>query len=227
MNYGLVLMDCQMPEMDGYEAARRIRKTEIEFRSASRMAIVALTAHAMKGSQEQCLAAGMDGYLSKPFGLRQLKAVLDRWLQSKPGKAGPVEEINATEAARLSADSSESGGGARGNEDAELIDRGVLKNLTVGDMELLRKILNSFTQYSDGLFAQTQLNGDCEAAGRLAHTLKSSSANIGAMRLAGLCQEMETACQTPNGLSGDLRLKLQAEYWKVKGAIAKILSEGI
>src|SRR5208337_3976794 len=87
MNYGLVLMDCQMPEMDGYEAARRIRKTEIEFRSASRMAIVALTAHAMKGSQEQCLAAGMDGYLSKPFGLRQLKAVLDRWLQSKPGKA--------------------------------------------------------------------------------------------------------------------------------------------
>jgi HPt (histidine-containing phosphotransfer) domain-containing protein len=94
-------------------------------------------------------------------------------------------------------------------------------------MELLRKILSSFIHYSDGLFAQTQLNGDCETARRLAHSLKSSSANIGAMQLARLCQEMETACQTPNGLSSDLRLELQAEYWKVKGAIAQILSEGI
>jgi HPt (histidine-containing phosphotransfer) domain-containing protein len=169
----------------------------------------------------------MDGYLSKPFGLRQLKAVLDRWLQSKPGKAGPVEEITATEAARPSADPCEQGGGARGNEDAELIDRRVLKNLTIGDTELLRNILNSFTHYSDGLFAQMPLNGGCEEARRLAHSLKSSSANIGARQLAGLCREIETACQTPHGLSRDLRLKVEAEYLKVKGAIAKILSDGI
>jgi signal transduction histidine kinase/DNA-binding response OmpR family regulator len=227
MNYGLVLMDCQMPEMDGYEATRRIRKTEIESGSRSRMAIVAMTAHAMKGSQEQCVAAGMDGYLSKPFRLRQMKAILDRWLQRKPGKVDAIEEINAPEAAPLSADSSQRGGRARDNKDDKLIDRTVLKNLTAGDMELLRKILSSFIHYSDGLFAQTQLNGDCETARRLAHSLKSSSANIGAMQLARLCQEMETACQTPNGLSSYLRLELQAEYWKVKGAIAQILSEGI
>jgi PAS domain S-box-containing protein len=227
MNYGLVLMDCQMPEMDGYEATRRIRKTEIESGSRSRMAIVAMTAHAMRGSQEQCVAAGMDGYLSKPFRLRQMKAILDRWLQRKPGKVDAIEEINAPEAAPLSADPSQRGGRARDNKDDKLIDRTVLKNLTAGDMELLRKILSSFIHYSDGLFAQTQLNGDCEAARRLAHSLKSSSANIGAMQLARLCQEMETACQTPNGLSSDLRLELQAEYWKVKRAIAQILSEGI
>ncbi len=227
MNYRLVLMDCQMPEMDGYEATRRIRKTEIESGSRSRMAIVAMTAHAMKGSQEQCVAAGMDGYLSKPFRLHQMKAILDRWLQRKPCKVDAIEEINAPEAAPLSADSSQRGGRARDNKDDKLIDRRVLKNLTAGDMELLKKILSSFIHYSDGLFAQTQLNGDCEAARRLAHSLKSSSANIGAMQLARLCQEMETACQTPNGLSSDLRLELQAEYWKVKGAIAQILSEGI
>ncbi len=227
MHYGLVLMDCQMPEMDGYEASRRIRKTEIESGSASRMAIVALTAHAMKGSQEQCVAAGMDGYLSKPFALHQMKAVLDRWLQSKPDKAVPVGEINATAAGRLRADFCQPDGVCNDNEDGELIDRRVLKNLTIGDTELLRRILNSFIHYSDGLFAQVQLNGECEEAGRLAHSLKSSSANIGAMQLAKLCQEMETACQTPNGLSRDLRLKVEVEYWKVKAAIVKILSHGI
>jgi len=227
MNYALVLMDCQMPEMDGYEATKRIRKTEIESGSASRIAIVALTAHAMKGAREQCLAAGMDGCLSKPFTLRQMKSTLDRWLQSKPGKLSPVAEINATSASRLSADSSQPGGVVKGNEDDEFIDRRVLKDLTEGDAELLGKILNSFIRYSDGLFAQIQLKGGCEEPGRLAHSLKSSSANIGAMQLARLCQEMETACQSPNGLSRDSQLKVEAEYWKVKGAIAKILSEGI
>jgi PAS domain S-box-containing protein len=227
MYYGLVLMDCQMPEMDGYEAARRIRRKEIESRSASRLAIVALTAHAMKGSEEQCLAAGMDGYLSKPFTLRQMKATVDRWLQSKPGEAGPVAEINPTVAPRLSADCSQPGGVVNGNADAGLIDRRVLKNLTTGDTELLRRILNSFVHYSDGLFAQIQLNGECEEAKRLAHSLKSSSANIGAMQLARLCQEMETACQSPNGFSSDFKLKVEAEYWKVKAAIGKILSGGI
>ncbi len=223
-HYGLVLMDCQMPEMDGYEAARRIRKNEIESGFASRITIVALTAHAMKGSQEQCLAAGMDGYLSKPFTLRQIKAALDRWLKSN---AGPAEEINASAAGRLRADSSQPQEVVKGHEDGELIDRRVLKNLTIGDTELLRKILNTFVHYSDGLFARIQLNGECEEARKLAHSLKSSSANIGAMQLAKLCHEMETACQTPHGLSRDLTFKVETEYWKVKGAIAKILSDGI
>ncbi len=222
IDYGLVLMDCQMPQMDGYEATRRIREAEIESGSASRVAVVALTAHAMKGAQEQCLAAGMDGYLSKPFTLKQIKEVLDRWLQNKPGKVGPVADINAAAATRPHADSSQPGGVVKGDQDGELIDRSVLKDLTRGDTALLSRILTSFIRHSDGLFA---LNGDCEEAGRLAHSLKSSSANIGAMKLAELCGEMETACKRPNGLSRDLRLKVEAEYWKVKGAIAKILSD--
>ena len=76
-HYGLVLMDCQMPEMDGYEATRLIREKESQSVSASHIFIVALTAHAMKGAREQCLAAGMDGYLPKPFTLDQLKATLE------------------------------------------------------------------------------------------------------------------------------------------------------
>ncbi|MFZ0931433.1 MAG: response regulator [Syntrophobacteraceae bacterium] len=90
-NYSLVLMDCQMPEMDGYEATRQIRKTEAESGSATRITIVALTAHAMKGAQEQCLAAGMDGYMSKPFTLRQMQDTVERWLLSKPEKEASTE----------------------------------------------------------------------------------------------------------------------------------------
>ena len=88
--YGLVLMDCQMPELDGYEATKRFRQIETVAKAAFRTPIVALTAHAMKGALERCLAAGMDDYISKPFTLAQIKATLDRWLL--------VEEAECAEA---------------------------------------------------------------------------------------------------------------------------------
>ncbi|HTE42334.1 MAG TPA: response regulator [Steroidobacteraceae bacterium] len=78
--YELILMDCQMPVMDGYEAARRIRAQEVH---GKRIPIVALTAHAMKGANLECTAAGMDDYLSKPIDRQALAACLDRWLDPK------------------------------------------------------------------------------------------------------------------------------------------------
>jgi CheY-like chemotaxis protein len=83
-HYDLVLMDCRMPVMDGYEATRRIRKSEESADRPNggngRTPIVALTANAMEGDREQCLAVGMDDYLSKPFQPGQLLGVLRRWL---------------------------------------------------------------------------------------------------------------------------------------------------
>jgi CheY-like chemotaxis protein len=83
--YDAILMDCQMPNMDGFEATARIRTREAELMKEkpneprTRIPIVALTANAMKGDRERCLAAGMDDYLAKPFNKEQLAAVLERW----------------------------------------------------------------------------------------------------------------------------------------------------
>jgi len=161
-----------------------------------------------------------------------MKAALDRWVLSKPEKPGPMAEINGTGSTGLSTSSPEPGGAREGDGNGETIDRGVLKGIVKlggakGDTELLRKILNSFINYSDGLFKQFQLDGELEGVARLAHSLKSSSANIGALQLAELCKEMETACQSLSGVGHELRFKVESEYWKVKGAIAKILSDGI
>ena len=76
VTYGLIFMDCQMPEMDGFEACREIRKRDV----GGRIPIVAITANAMKGDREKCIAAGMDDYVSKPFKQEDLRVVIERWM---------------------------------------------------------------------------------------------------------------------------------------------------
>ncbi|MEX1027251.1 MAG: response regulator, partial [Candidatus Paceibacterota bacterium] len=78
--YDLVLMDCQMPEMDGFTAAREIRKREANAQSPEHIPIVAVTANALKGDRERCLDAGMDDYVKKPIECKQLRAVLENLL---------------------------------------------------------------------------------------------------------------------------------------------------
>ena len=81
--YGVIFMDCQMPEMDGFEAAAEIRRREIG--SGRRVPIIALTASAIEGDREQCLAAGMDDYLPKPFTATQMRSALLSWLNPATG----------------------------------------------------------------------------------------------------------------------------------------------
>lgn len=84
INYDMVLMDCQMPEMDGYEATRQIRKMNEGF---SKIPIVAMTAHAMKGDREKCLEAGMNDYVTKPIAIGDLSTVIETWARKSPSKA--------------------------------------------------------------------------------------------------------------------------------------------
>ncbi|MEM8997576.1 MAG: response regulator, partial [Acidobacteriota bacterium] len=88
--YDLILMDCQMPGLDGYETTRRLRAAH-----AADVPIVALTAHAMKGDRERCLEAGMDDYISKPFTEARLERTLRRWLGQSGGAPAPGAAADA------------------------------------------------------------------------------------------------------------------------------------
>jgi two-component system, sensor histidine kinase and response regulator len=175
--FDLALMDCQMPEMDGFEATRRWR--QIEQTKASKLPIVALTANALDADRERCLAAGMDDYLSKPFKREELARVLARHVaQDGRGKLAP--------------ESTPSDG-----ESPSVIDRRVLadiRNLAQGN-GLLNKVLITYLESSASLideFKSSLDRGETETIHRAVHTLKSSSANVGAIALSELCRDVES-----------------------------------
>lgn len=231
--YGLVLMDCQMPEMDGYEAARRIRKKETEIGAGTHLPIIALTAHAVNGARQECLAAGMDDYLSKPFTLNQLEAMLDRWLPKSPGSDGVLHNIPGTSALSTLLET----GGDEALSDASdgaVIDGEMLLDILMlqdanKQPDLLSGIIRSYLANSDLLMEQLHKASETDAreeVRELAHSLKSSSANVGALRLADIYKRMETACENSETLEHDLISRMDREYGKVKAALARYLSTG-
>jgi CheY-like chemotaxis protein/HPt (histidine-containing phosphotransfer) domain-containing protein len=186
--YELVLMDCQMPVMSGFEATEIIRDQEknTPTPSGQRLPIVAVTAHAFNGDRERCLAAGMDDYLSKPFDRQQLIAVLERWLPVNKNTAAAA----CQPAALLSSPAAEAA-------DSPL-DAGLLNNIRALQRpdapSLLGKIIGL---YLDNSLSSLQTLREAAAQGNAvvlmeaAHSLKSSSANLGATQLAALCKELE------------------------------------
>jgi len=175
--YDLVLMDCQMPTMDGYEAARRIRES-----SQGRVPIVALTAHAMAGDRDNCIRAGMNDYLAKPTELDSLAAMLAKWLGSPDG-AGAVEE-NAPQVSN------------------PVFDEAGLLNRLMEDRELagmvMKAFLSDFPSQLENLRKRLD-EADAPGAGLQAHMLKGAAATVSAVGLRAIALEMEGA-----GMAGRL-----------------------
>jgi CheY-like chemotaxis protein len=176
--FDLILMDCQMPQMDGYEATREIRKLED---GAGRIPIVALTAHAMKGDEEKCRAAGMDEYLSKPIDRIKLDACLQGLLASA-GSTGLTLAIQDTYAAFESA--------------IHPVDWQALLASVEGDEAFLRDLLDAFTTTGDrelAAIAMALRTGDADSLRESAHTLKGASANMRASAVTAAAAELESA----------------------------------
>jgi two-component system, sensor histidine kinase and response regulator len=178
-SYDAVLMDCQMPDLDGYETTERFRRWELE-QGRSRTPVIALTAYALSGDVERCLAVGMDQYISKPVTLESLRAVLDLHRAAAGGaaKAPTSEVLDPKTIARIRTLS------ATGTPD--LIKR--LNDIYESSSCALLENLRASSQASNGA-----------AVRRAAHSLKSSSANVGALALAATCGELEIAAGEERG----------------------------
>jgi CheY-like chemotaxis protein len=212
--YAAILMDCQMPELDGYEATAAIREREAAARDAVRpLPIIALTASAMPGDRERCLEAGMNDYLAKPMTLDRLAEVLNRWL---PGQIPvPVSE-RAAAAARPTTEDEEPaldtsvlatlGDVERGGDPAFVVE---LIDLFLEDVAPTREALRSAATASD-----------LATIVRIAHTLRSSAGNLGARRLQRLCGDVEAAGRREErGAATEAVPPLIAELERVAGAL--------
>jgi CheY-like chemotaxis protein len=171
-DYAVVFMDCQMPELDGYEATAAIRARESG--SPSHVPIVAMTAHAMNGDRERCLAAGMDEYLSKPLRPGELDAVLERCL----GAAAPAAWSDTA---------------PRDPSDG-LVDAARLRLFRHDYPEIAGQLVQLFVDTTPPLLTELREgaeSGDAEAVRRAAHKLKGSCLNIGASGMAAQAERLE------------------------------------
>ena len=178
--FDLVLMDCQMPEMDGYEATKEIRRAEGGQRHTP---IVAMTAHSMQGDRDRCLAVGMDDYLSKPLDTRAFDGALSRWV----GDLGQTEEAVAPEQAAVA-----EVGSSEGGVDPAALER-LREQIASGDaLEHIVALFRSQTPEKLEKLGASVGSGDRKAVTEAAHFLKGSAASLGAVRMAELCQQLET-----------------------------------
>ncbi len=180
-NFDLVLMDCQMPEMDGFSATAAIRERERTASLSGRLPIMALTANAIAGDRERCLAAGMDDYLSKPFSRDQLARALGRWLTPEVNPTTPVHSKPIDPALTLP---------VLNALPLDLLRRMPPQNGIRPFVSVINAYLADAPQQWQRLRKATEL-GDPQSLRHAAHNLCSSSANVGADRLSALARELE------------------------------------
>jgi len=214
--YSLILMDCEMPIMDGFTATKLMREKECESHQDS-VPIIAITAHAISGSREKCLACGMDDFLSKPFSLADLCLILSRWLKIELADA-PYNmdklQISETNVFRSNADVL----------DGEILSRLFAKEKKC-DINFLNNLVGIYLEQSSQLLDELLMacrKSDVESVRRISHTLKSSSANIGALNFSKLCRVVELTCE--QGLIEDELIQdVYQSYPSVEAALKIIL----
>jgi hypothetical protein len=211
-SYAAVLMDCQMPELDGYDTTREVRRRE---QGGPRIPIIAMTASSMEGERERCLAVGMDDYLTKPLRSQTLKDTLARWT-SEPTRGVHVVPTGTE------------GYSAAGS--SELLDEAAVAELENLDDEVLPELVSLyFDEAPKQLHALSDAiaRGEALRVGQTAHMLKGSSRTLGAARVARIAAELEGAAKAGDltgaeDLLANLRSGLDETENALRGGAARL-----
>ena len=246
--YDAVLMDCQMPIMDGYGATRLWREHEGQL-GASRLPIIAMTANAMAGDRQKCLDAGMDDYLAKPVTREQMRATLARWITQPPAPsalpshtaepaqlagtatAAEAEHMQAAHSATHPAQASEAPGAMAPLSNQFIrgpaIDRAVAEELREVMGDDFRALVKVFLEDAPSHVAQLEaaaLAADLDAMAGPAHSLKSASANLGASVLSDLARIIETGARKGQLAAPELRVaRLAQEVYRASDELRRLL----
>jgi CheY-like chemotaxis protein/HPt (histidine-containing phosphotransfer) domain-containing protein len=201
--YDVILMDCQMPTLDGWETSRRIRR--LENGRAHRTWIIAMTAHSLVGDRERCMEAGMDDYLSKPVRFGVLASALERSpaaLRAEPAGAMP--------------------------EPGDVVCAEKISNFRQLEEEtgesVLESVIDLFIKRTPPMFAEARkaiLSDDPARVGRLAHTIKGSCSNFGAHRMQAACERLERALLGDSSSDGlvEMLVRIEREFGFVCAAL--------
>ncbi|AFY82212.1 hybrid sensor histidine kinase/response regulator [Oscillatoria acuminata] len=180
--YQIILMDCQMPVLDGYQVTAQIRRLEqgtgdFPVRNPRHTVIIAMTAHAMKEDREKCLAAGMDDYISKPVCPDQLQAILSKWVNQLSGARVSFQPVDS---------------GDRPSED-QILDLERLERISQGDSVFRKELLETFIEelQTHLVLLQSVSLEDWAALKQEAHYIKGASGNVGAQQICSIAAQLE------------------------------------
>jgi signal transduction histidine kinase/CheY-like chemotaxis protein/HPt (histidine-containing phosphotransfer) domain-containing protein len=217
VDFDLILMDCEMPIMDGYAATEAIRDWERDLVEHEPLPIVALTAHALPEDRQHCFDTGMDDYLSKPFSMNGLRSVLAKWLPTVPDIG--TQDVSAND--EMSPADDQKSDAAIHTKALEMI--GLLD--PAQGKELANRVIGVYADNSIELIntlSEALNDGDVDRVRTAAHALKSSSGNVGATRLVTMCRAIEMAARDKelNGLTERLAA-VKREHVQVLGDLRK------
>jgi CheY-like chemotaxis protein/HPt (histidine-containing phosphotransfer) domain-containing protein len=219
-DFDLVLMDCQMPVMDGFQATAAIRRLPLG--RGERLPIAAVTANALQGDKQRCLEAGMNDFLPKPFKMAQLQALLTRWLP----RAGEARSTNTAVAAADARDASVVPA-------SDVIDLDALQTVReldpAGGMDLVKTILRIFIDSAGESVTRIENAILAHDAGQLAaaaHALKSSTANVGAKALSEFYRRLEQLGREGRLTDArELLIQVRPEHQRAVARMNEILQE--
>ncbi|UCB54623.1 MAG: response regulator [Thiotrichales bacterium] len=231
--YSLVFMDCEMPVLDGFAATRKLRQLERDL-DLPQTPVVALTAHAVRGVREKCLASGMNDFLAKPFSFEEITSKAAQWAGGRAGVADPVAVDVAAQASEMAAyqqaaQPSVDDEPARQHEPA--LDRSALDMLAARKKYrkrgLVKRVVGLYLEQTPRLLeelVQAIRQADPAAQGSIAHTLKSSSLVVGAISLADTCREIEETSEQGPVSDGMISLLMQ-QYSDVENELLDVLND--